>query len=75
LSLQDPLAVDHSGNHNLALLQSIDDPIAVDEQLAYIFVVKLRTFRPERGKSDNDLVWFTTFLTTMPAYVGESAAI
>jgi hypothetical protein len=34
--------MDHSGNHNLALLQSIDDPIAVDEQLAYIFVVKLR---------------------------------
>src|ERR1022692_4690957 len=42
--LQNSLAVDHCNDQRLIRLQSIDNPVAVDDQFAYVLIVKLRHF-------------------------------
>jgi hypothetical protein len=52
--LQDPLAVDHGGNHDLLLQHAIDDAIAVYDQLADALIVEFRNLpasmrKPRQG--------------------------
>lgn len=73
--LKDPLAVDDGGNHNRLVLQSIDNAIAIDNQLSDILVIEFRNLAPGPGKFRQRLNLCTTFFTSIPAYVGESAAM
>jgi len=64
--------MNHSGNENLFLLNSVDHTVAVGQQLPNALVIKLRNFSPERGNRDSTFVWLMMVRTTPVAYTGES---
>ena len=67
LSMQNTLAVDHCGDYDFVLFDAIDDPIAVDQQLANVLVVELWHLPSRTRKARQSPGLIHNLLTTMPA--------
>jgi hypothetical protein len=73
--LQNPLSVYHRDDQRLVILQAIDNPVAVDDELAYVLIVKFRHLVTRTWKACQNPRLIHNVLENNGSVGGESAAM